>query len=70
MPRYDFICDTCGEELEVSTPAENRERIIVNCRNGHKMRRAMTVPMAVIWTGAFHDPWAQKQDRDGLGSTW
>lgn len=71
MPAYDFICDACGHKNEVYVRADWRDSLALECPNGHgKLRRAISLPMATVWAGKFHDRWYQKEDRDGLGATW
>ena len=74
MPTYVYECEE-GHIQEISRPMDDRD-LPLYCplcnREGAKnlMTRRMTAPMAVTWSGAFHSPWAKKQDLDGLGSEW
>lgn len=72
MPLYPFVCDACGEELEVRRHMEARDNPQL-CGNGHPMRRRLVFPMAQIWAGKFHDRWNQVNPQDGtekLGPSW
>jgi len=75
MPAYDYECAN-GHIVEMSRKMEERDLPLYcplcNRYDGTKnmMKRLMTAGMAVIWQGNFHDPSMQKQDLDGMGSTW
>jgi len=70
MPLYDFKCPSCGTTIERQARVEKRDDPVECPHCGCVMKRMITGGMAVIWQGKFHDPWAQKEDTDGLGSSW
>lgn len=66
MPLYDYAC-SCGAELELRRYSENRD-MPVKCENcGGLMHRAMSVPMAVMWKGRWHDQWNKSDPLGPLG---
>ena len=70
MPLYDFMCQDCGNAIEKRVHVDDREKVY-KCEMCHGgMRRVFSWPLAVIWQGKFHDPWAKKMDWDGLGPEW
>ena len=69
---YPFICDVCGEKMEVRSTIEDRDSPRI-CRNGHSMRRVLVFPMAEVWAGKFYGRVGQKDPKDGtahLGPSW
>ena len=63
MPRYRFVCPFCEEEREVTLPADVRDEWTDECTCcGEYIERRPTVPMAVLWDGKFHSPWAKKEE--------
>ncbi len=75
MPAYDYECGS-GHIVEMSRKMKDRDLPLYcplcNRYDGSKilMKRMVTTGMVTIWGGKFHDPSMQKQDLDGLGSTW
>jgi putative FmdB family regulatory protein len=67
--RYDYECPN-GHVVELRRKADERDDPATCPKCKQPMRRRFCAGMAVIWQGRFHDPWAQKKDTDGLGSTW
>jgi putative FmdB family regulatory protein len=70
MPLYDFKCPECDSVIEQHLRVDDRNKPIECPHCGCVMQRMITTGMAVVWQGRFHDRWAQKQDMDGLGSSW
>ena len=71
MPAYDYRCPKCEHIWEISTPAEFRDQLDLQCPACNvKLVRKITLPMALVWSGKFHDRWYQIHDNDGLGPTW
>ena len=68
MPTYVYRCPA-GHDAELRRPADNRDDP-ATCACGQALKRLITMPMAVVWQGRFHDPSMQKKDTDGLGPSW
>ncbi len=70
MPLYDFMCQDCGNVIEKRIHMDDRDNELECelCHNG--MKRVLSLPMAVLWGGKFHSPWAKKTDYDTLGPEW
>ncbi len=51
---------------------EKRDDDTLKCPDcGVTLVRKITLPKSdPVWTGKFHDRWAQKTNYDGLGPTW
>lgn len=62
MPTYEFLCPG-GHRAKVVAHADDRDKIDVKCELCEQpMKRVPTAPMAVLWAGRFHSPWAKKRD--------
>ena len=68
MPRYDFVCDVDGEELEKSILYQNVDTFVVRCRQGHPMRRRLPHHIPTHFRGKFNpEYWGYNEKRsDGL----
>lgn len=66
MPLYEYHC-SCGAKLDVRRFSENRN-MPVKCEHcGGLMHRVMSVPMAVMWKGRWHDQWNKSDPLGPLG---
>lgn len=62
MPEYEFKCPNEHRALVVAH-ADDRDKLEITCEfDGLPMKRIPTAPMAVLWAGRFHSPWAKKKD--------
>lgn len=72
MPTYDYKCPQCNSVWEIHRSMEKRDDDTLKCPDcGVTLVRKITLPKSdPVWTGKFHDRWAQKTNYDGLGPTW